>query len=263
MSNNLKLCNLKVSNARLTCSLCLFDICSNRLEFSLPYNNYSENWTYSSCFKNINKWCHGSTEGYRYLFCYCETAHKKKKGGSGHFAAHGLHVGHGVGCPWEIWLIRLSNTSTHENIIYMYQYMTINKNISKKIQLQHNKAIPLSLLPYRCVVLHINVLFWGPGDFPVSYSNRYTSWRSFRKFYGGYGELIQLYEVTLSFHQFHDFDTELDLHRITSMACQQGTLTLPVFTNLRYLFSTFHLEYPRYFLDFASIYNYDFIENMT
>ena len=56
---------------------------------------------------------------------------------------------------------------------------------------------------------------------------------SFRKFYGRYGDLIQQYEVSLSrmlndilildqqwlptnqtFHQFHDFDTELDLHRL-------------------------------------------------
>ena len=56
---------------------------------------------------------------------------------------------------------------------------------------------------------------------------------SFRKFYGRYGDLIQQYEVSLSrmlndilildhcdfptnqtLHQFHDLDTELDLHRL-------------------------------------------------
>ena len=76
-----------------------------------------------------------------------------------------------------------------------------------------------------------------------------------------------------TFHQFHDPDTELDLHRImggfygafaTVLACQQGTLSLldtwfrlpfsglaraPVvatsFPKLAVcLFSTFHLEYP-------------------
>ena len=73
-----------------------------------------------------------------------------------------------------------------------------------------------------------------------------------------------------TFHQLHDFNTELDLHRITScfygavatvVTCQQGTLTLrtpcsvpfwdllmlqllrPAFPNLPCLFSTFHLEY--------------------
>ena len=75
-----------------------------------------------------------------------------------------------------------------------------------------------------------------------------------------------------TFHQFHDLYTELDLHRIisgfhgafaTGMASQQGTLTLPDTwfrppfwdllmlqllrpnsSNLPYLYSTFHLEYP-------------------
>ena len=75
-----------------------------------------------------------------------------------------------------------------------------------------------------------------------------------------------------TFHQFHDLDTDFDLHRITSgfhgafatgVACQQGTLTLPdtwfrpPFWNLLMLqllrpnssklpclYSTFHLEYP-------------------
>ena len=78
---------------------------------------------------------------------------------------------------------------------------------------------------------------------------------SFRNFYSRYGDLIRQYEETLSrmlneiltldqqwfptdltFHQFHDLFTELDLHRImsgfhgafaTGVASQQGTLTLP------------------------------------
>ena len=105
----------------------------------------------------------------------------------------------------------------------------------------------------------MNVLYWGPGDFPVSYSNRDTSRNAWNRhsgsFYGRYGDLIQQYEVSLSrmlneilildqqwlptnqtFHQFHDLDTELDLHRLwvvfhgafaTGVAYQQGTLTLP------------------------------------
>ena len=75
-----------------------------------------------------------------------------------------------------------------------------------------------------------------------------------------------------TFHQFHDLDTDFDLHRITSgfhgalatgVPCQQGTLTLPDTwfrspfwdllmlqllrpnsANLPCLYSTFHLEYP-------------------
>ena len=82
-----------------------------------------------------------------------------------------------------------------------------------------------------------------------------------------------------TFHQFHELYSELDLHRImsgfidvfaTRVACQQGTLTLPdtwfrppfwdllVLKFLRpdssnspCLYSTFHIEYPLFFLDFA------------
>ena len=80
------------------------------------------------------------------------------------------------------------------------------------------------------------------------------------------------YPTNQIFHQFHDLDTDFDLHRITSgfhgafatdVACQQGTLTLPDTwfrppfsdllmlqllrpnsSNLPCLYSTFHLEYP-------------------
>ena len=48
----------------------------------------------------------------------------------------------------------------------------------------------------------MNVLFWGPGVFPVSYSNQgYLVERlesSFRKFYGRYGDLVEQYGATLS-----------------------------------------------------------------
>ena len=44
----------------------------------------------------------------------------------------------------------------------------------------------------------MNVLFWGPGDFPVSYSNRDTSRNAWnRQFYGRYGDLVQQYELSL------------------------------------------------------------------
>ena len=84
-----------------------------------------------------------------------------------------------------------------------------------------------------------------------------------------------------TFHQFHDFYTELDLHRIiggfhgtfaTGVASQQGTLTLPdtwfrppfwdllvlqLFrpdsSNLPCLYSTFHLEYPLVLSRFCSV----------
>ena len=80
------------------------------------------------------------------------------------------------------------------------------------------------------------------------------------------------YPTNQTFHQFHNLDTDFDLHRITSgfhgafatgVACQQGTLTLPDTwfrppfwdllmlqllrqnsSNLPCLYSTFHQEYP-------------------
>ena len=120
--------------------------------------------------------------------------------------------------------------------------------------------LSLSLYDTPGRVPHMTVLFWGPGDFPVSYSSRHTSLEclksSFRKFFGRYGDLDKQYRVSLSrmligilsldkffdfptaqtVQQFRDDDTEFDLHRITSgfhgafstgMACQKGTLTLP------------------------------------
>ena len=80
------------------------------------------------------------------------------------------------------------------------------------------------------------------------------------------------FPINQTFHQIHDIDTDFDLHRITSgfhgalatsVACQQGTLTLPDTwlrppfwdlqmlqllrpnsSHLPCLYSTFHLEYP-------------------
>ena len=105
----------------------------------------------------------------------------------------------------------------------------------------------------------MNVLFWELGDFfsellKQGYFVEHLK-SSFRKFHDRYGDLIQQYEVSLlpllndilsltncdfptnqTFHQFHDLDTELYLHRIMSgfdgafsngVTCQQETLTLP------------------------------------
>ena len=88
----------------------------------------------------------------------------------------------------------------------------------------------------------------------------------------------------ITFHQFHDLDTNLDLHLITGgihgafamgVACQQGMLTLqdtwfrppfwdirvlmlqllrPVFPSLPCLSRLFTWNTPRYFLDFAFSY---------
>ena len=88
------------------------------------------------------------------------------------------------------------------------------------------------------------------------------------------------YPTNQTFHQFHDLDTDFDLHRITSgfhgafatgVACQQGTLTLPDTwfrppfwdllmlqllrpnsSNLPCLYSTFHFEYSLVLSRFCS-----------
>ena len=106
----------------------------------------------------------------------------------------------------------------------------------------------------------MNVLFWGPGDFSVSYSNRDTLWNAWNRHSGSfYGRLRGSYSAIWSnpltnvkWHSdpwptvtsqpirlstnFHDLYTELDLHRImsgfhgafaTGVASQQGTHILP------------------------------------
>ena len=106
---------------------------------------------------------------------------------------------------------------------------------------------------------HMNVLFWGPGEFPVSYANRDTLWnasnRHTRSFmvnteilfsnmkspshvcYMTFWASISYndFQTNQTFCHFHDLDTELDLDRITSgvhgtfatgVTCKQGTLTL-------------------------------------
>ena len=108
-------------------------------------------------------------------------------------------------------------------------------------------------------ILRLNVLFWGSGDFPVSYSNRNTSWNAWNRHSGSLmvdtWDLIQQYEVSLS-RMLNDIlildqqwlPNQSDFppiswpwcrawpspimsgfHRAfaTGVACQQGTLTLP------------------------------------
>ena len=62
--------------------------------------------------------------------------------------------------------------------------------------------LPLNLYDTPGIGPRINILFWGLGDFPLSYPNRNTSWNAwnglFRKFNDRYGDLIQQYEVSLS-----------------------------------------------------------------
>ena len=87
----------------------------------------------------------------------------------------------------------------------------------------------------------MNILFLAPGDFPVNYSNRDTSWNAWNRHSWSFMADTEIifsklwglpltnvkwhsdpWPVTSDFptdqtsHQFHDSDTELDLHWITS-----------------------------------------------
>ena len=142
--------------------------------------------------------------------------------------------------------------------------------------------LSLSFLRFaRTCSLYINVYPDGKAIFPVSWKQGYLVERSgsLRSIRGSYSAIWSLplltsysdFPTDQAFHQFHDLNTELDLHRITSVfygafatgvACHQGTLTLPDnwfrphfwdlfilqllrpdFSNLPCLYSIFHLQY--------------------
>ena len=124
----------------------------------------------------------------------------------------------------------------------------------------------------------MNVLFWGPSYFPVSYSNRDNLWNAWNRHSGSFmvDTGILFGNMKLLSRMLNDILT-LDqqwlpnIHRImsgfhgafsTGVASQQGTLTLPDTwfrsrfwdflvlqllrpdsSNLPCLYSTFHLEY--------------------
>ena len=46
--------------------------------------------------------------------------------------------------------------------------------------------LSLNLYDTPGLVPRMNVLFWGPGDFPVSYSNRDTSWNAWNRHSGSF-----------------------------------------------------------------------------
>ena len=65
---------------------------------------------------------------------------------------------------------------------------------------EHLFKVPAGLME---LAPRMNVLYWGPGDFPVSYTNRDTSQNAWNRHLGSfmvdnYGDLIQQYEVSLS-----------------------------------------------------------------
>ena len=46
--------------------------------------------------------------------------------------------------------------------------------------------LSLNLYDTHRLVPHMHVLFWGPGDFPISYSNRDTSWIAWNRHSGSF-----------------------------------------------------------------------------
>ena len=152
--------------------------------------------------------------------------------------------------------------------------MGLSKNLVEKIQTEPDQQEKSNLSQVRQSCSHtflspnlydipglaprMNVLFWVPGDFPVSYSNRDTSWNAWNCHSGSFMVNTEILFSTMksssheclmtfwpstnsdlpsdqSLHQFHDLYTELHLQRIMSgfhggfasgVAYQQGTLTL-------------------------------------
>ena len=130
----------------------------------------------------------------------------------------------------------------------------------------HRTAAFLSLSLYDTLGLapSVNVLFWRPSDFPVSNSNRDTSLDAWNHHSGSFmvdrldteilfsnlkspshESLMTLLPLTSysdfptdqTFHQFHDLDTKLDIHRIkssfheafaTDVACHVATLNIKI-----------------------------------
>ena len=89
------------------------------------------------------------------------------------------------------------------------------------------------------LALRMNVLFWGPSDYPVSYANSDTSWNAWNRRSGSFivdtGILFSNmkypsrecwmtflpltnsdFKTDQTVHQFNDLYTEFDLHRIMS-----------------------------------------------
>ena len=147
------------------------------------------------------------------------------------------------------------HTSIYDNRDYFNFHIIILPFLSSNIASSPNYGGFISQLilyarvcsSYECFILRIRRLFSKLLKQGYLFERLKSS---FRNVYGRYGDLTQQYEVSLSrminytltldqlhtFLQFHDIDTELDLHRITSgfhwafatdVACQQGTLTLP------------------------------------
>ena len=171
----------------------------------------------------------------------------------------------------------------------------------------HRPIAFLSLSSYDTPGLapNMNVWFWGPGDTPVSFDCSYTSRNDWNRYSGRLMAVTGIlfsnmkfpyhecwmtlwpstsysdFSTNQTFNKFHDLDTELDLHRTTSIfqwtfaigvACQQGTLTLPdtryrtfsglfmlhllrvVFPHFPCLLFTFHPEYPSELSRFCIVY---------
>ena len=219
----------------------------------------------------------------------------------------------GFFCIRSVWGVSLFSSSTRWNSLRQLHNSIYNKrddfnfHITNFMFLSSNitsspAIVFLSLNLYDTPELapRVNVSFWGPGDFSVSYSYRDTLWDAWNRHSGSFMVVTRIlfsnmkspshecymifwpltnsdFSTDQSFHQFHDINTELELHRImsgfhwafaTGVACEQGTLTLPDSwflppfwvllvlqllrldsSSLSCLYSTFQLWY---FLGFAS-----------
>ena len=158
---------------------------------------------------------------------------------------------------WEGWStshFHLRQTRWYQ--FYITNFLFLSSNIPSS---PAYGVLFLNLYDSPGLATRMNVSFRGPGDFPVSYSKRDTSWSAWNRHSGSFmvdtGTLFSnmkspsrecwmtFWPLTNSdfptdqtFHQFNDLYIEFDLHQImssfhgafaTGVACQQGTSTLP------------------------------------
>ena len=96
-------------------------------------------------------------------------------------------------------------TSISDNLNNFNFHVTSFPFLSSKLHLQRPMAFSANrLYDMPRIGPHMNVLFWGPGDFPQRYSNKETMYITecsrlkFRTFLCPLADLIKHYEVSLS-----------------------------------------------------------------
>ena len=139
---------------------------------------------------------------------------------------------------WERW--STSHFHLRKKIWFQFRHYKLFRSWVVILHLHRPMAFwSLNLYDTPGLAPRMHILSWGPGDFPVSYSNRNTSWDAWNRIQevlwsirGSYSSIWSLALTNVkwnsyhwptvtsptdqTFHQFQDFGTELDIHRIMS-----------------------------------------------